>query len=164
MKRCTTCKKEKPPSDFPKNKRTKSGIHYECKECGRARSRKWTQDNPERNLKRYQDWSKENRERANEISRDYRSRQKVKPEYRYLTLARRYGETPTFYKEMEAQQEGLCLTCGQEAKPLVVDHCHTTGKVRGMLCRRCNSCLGLVGENPEVLENMMSYLKNTKEK
>lgn len=159
MKKCTNCKKDKPLSDFPKNKRAKAGIHYECSECGRTRARKWTRDNPKRNLERYQNWAQENRERANEISRNYRA----KPEYRYLTLARRYGETPEFYQRMEAKQEGLCLTCGEKSDPLVVDHCHTTGKVRGMLCRKCNACLGLVGDDPEVLENMIAYLKSGKE-
>lgn len=41
----------------------------------------------------------------------------------------------------------------------VVDHDHVTGKVRGLLCRQCNSALGFAGDNPERLERLARYLR-----
>jgi Recombination endonuclease VII len=42
-----------------------------------------------------------------------------------------------------------------------VDHCHTTGKIRGLLCGNCNSALGLIKENIPSMENMIAYIKKT---
>lgn len=67
-------------------------------------------------------------------------------------------------------QEGKCAGCGKEFahpkrkemkmgyKP-EVDHCHKSGKVRGLLCRRCNDLLGKVQDNQDVMRNLVEYLK-----
>jgi len=45
----------------------------------------------------------------------------------------------------------------------LVDHCHVTGKYRGLLCNRCNTSLGFVNDDIELLENMVKYLKEYKQ-
>ena len=75
---------------------------------------------------------------------------------------RRYGITT---KEIEAKltsQDYKCQCCSNSLDGLVVDHCHTTGKVRDLLCNNCNKALGLVYENVETLRSMINYLTKHK--
>ena len=57
---------------------------------------------------------------------------------RRWNLASRYGMTPEEYDAMLTKQRGVCALCSQEMKRPVVDHCHQTGRVRGILCHHCN--------------------------
>jgi hypothetical protein len=62
---------------------------------------------------------------------------------------------------MLKRQDGSCAICGIESGPevrLVVDHCHETGHVRGLLCRHCNLILGYARESDRTLESAISYL------
>ncbi len=80
-------------------------------------------------------------------------------------LKRMYGITLTQYNQLFSAQNGCCKTCERPAgdfkKVLVVDHCHTTKLVRGLLCMPCNLTLGYVQDNTKVLENLIGYLNNT---
>jgi len=86
------------------------------------------------------------------------------PEKRRLEAVKsRYGLSPEDYYQLKASANSTCQTCGElegNSKPtkLVVDHCHETGIVRGMICDRCNRALGLVGDNIKTLSNLISYL------
>lgn len=77
-------------------------------------------------------------------------------------LIRNYGITSSEYDEMLEAQNGVCAICGQDeqvkTRGLSVDHCHTTGKVRGLLCSYCNMGLGLFKDDTEVLINAVKYL------
>jgi hypothetical protein len=75
-------------------------------------------------------------------------------------LKRAYGITLAEYTEMLKAQGGACVGCGRQPtakKRLCVDHCHTTGKIRGLLCSNCNTALGLVGENKNTLHRLAAY-------
>lgn len=83
---------------------------------------------------------------------------------RMLTKYRMSSED---YEVMLDAQRGVCAVCGQperavgiggRLKSLAVDHCHETGKVRGLLCSHCNRAIGLLGDNPETLHRAMVYL------
>ena len=79
-------------------------------------------------------------------------------------LIRKYGVTLSDYDAMLAAQEGKCAIClAPEATQFKgvfhVDHCHTTGAVRGLLCRGCNHMLGVVGDDPTKLLRAVAYLK-----
>jgi hypothetical protein len=56
----------------------------------------------------------------------------------------------------------VCEICGQDS-PLVIDHCHVTGKFRGMLCNSCNKGLGLFYDDPEFLKSAIEYLKRNEQ-
>lgn len=72
---------------------------------------------------------------------------------------RKYGLAPGEYARMLAQQGGRCLVCGATpSRALMVDHCHETGQVRGLLCGFCNSMLGMALDCPEVLRRGQIYL------
>jgi len=66
------------------------------------------------------------------------------------------------YERMLVEQDYKCYCCSVEhsnlKKGLFVDHCHTTGRVRGLLCNSCNSALGYAKDNIKVLTNMIKYL------
>jgi hypothetical protein len=74
-----------------------------------------------------------------------------------------YGITLETYNQMHKKQDGKCYICGgtnRDGKRLGVDHNHITGKVRKLLCRRCNIVLGAVGDSVVLLKKAMDYLKN----
>lgn len=79
-------------------------------------------------------------------------------------LVRTYGITSDDYDAMVEAQEHRCAICGQLTDGLVVDHCHTTGEVRGLLCDRCNVGLGCMGDNIERLMRAADYLASPVER
>lgn len=92
---------------------------------------------------------------------------------KYPTRLELYGVTEKQFKEMKKAQANLCAICGKpetkqtkwkRPRNLCVDHNHTTGQVRALLCNSCNWTLGLVGEDPTILENMIRYLEEWKKK
>jgi Autographiviridae endonuclease VII len=63
------------------------------------------------------------------------------------------------YKSMLARQNGACAICKRKSnRALCVDHCHVTGKRRGLLCDKCNMGLGLYDESPEFMQAAIAYL------
>lgn len=76
---------------------------------------------------------------------------------------KRYGLTEETYFTILQTQNFVCKICGvPEANPddnLSVDHCHRTGRVRGLLCKACNSMLGQADDNPTILLKAIQYLK-----
>ncbi len=85
-------------------------------------------------------------------------------------VSRKFGLSADKYNDMVNLQKSLCAICGRpekrilEDKPkrLSVDHCHATGKVRGLLCNQCNSLLGMAEDNPQILANAIAYLEKHK--
>lgn len=84
-------------------------------------------------------------------------------------LQREYKINYAEYTEMLQNQNEKCAICGSEGFKmqahhkikLVVDHCHSTGRVRGMLCHNCNRGLGLFQDSVEFLQSASSYLQKT---
>jgi len=84
-------------------------------------------------------------------------------------LKRSYGITLSQYREMEQSQNFVCAICGnpetsfdskqQKVRSLSVDHCHNTGKVRGLLCSHCNHAIGKFKDDVSLLEKAIKYLK-----
>lgn len=140
---CTKCKSEKPVDQYSVSRQGKRGPVYRssCKSCQASRAREWFAENSER--------ANENRRRWN--------------------LENRYGITVEQYAAMLADQGGVCAICGQ-GEPnehgrtgtrfrLAVDHDHETGRVRGLLCQKCNRAIGLLGDNPQRLRDAADYVE-----
>lgn len=76
-----------------------------------------------------------------------------------------YGLTLEEYDEMLVRQSGRCAICKTKqcftGFRFAVDHDHTTGAIRGLLCRRCNQVLGQLGENPQLFEEAANYLRRS---
>jgi hypothetical protein len=83
------------------------------------------------------------------------------PEYvRDKQLRRDFGISLDEYNQMVAACDGLCHLCGRPPGKysLAVDHCHDTGRIRGLLCTKCNTALGTLGDNEEGLLRALAYL------
>lgn len=146
MKTCKVCGEEKDVSCFYKNSSYSDGLASKCKECHIKQTTENYHRNPsinESNKKRY--FQNIDAER----NRDYK---------------RKYGISLEQYNEMLESQNSCCSICGTSSKEvsknrLFVDHCHRTGKVRGLLCHHCNSMIGLARDDVNVLSRAISYLK-----
>lgn len=81
---------------------------------------------------------------------------------RRYRLAKRYGLTPEQVDEMLLAQGGRCAVCQTDnpgARTWHVDHCHGSGRIRGLLCGNCNRGLGLFADDPSVLRAAINYLE-----
>lgn len=130
MKTCSRCLVEKPLEDFYLVKRTGKPLAA-CKRCTCESSKVWREANPEL------------------------FRQTIRKNW----LRRQYGITVEEYDVLSASQNNCCAICG-ETPPgnLHVDHDHETGDVRGLLCRQCNTGLGLFREDVALLRKATDYL------
>lgn len=79
-------------------------------------------------------------------------------------LKSKYGITIDQYYEIFRKQGRKCKLCGMKThnrkSDFVVDHCHKTGRIRGILCFRCNSKLGMYRDDPKLLRKAADYLEN----
>lgn len=79
-----------------------------------------------------------------------------------MRVLRRFGLTQADYDEILAAQAGHCAVCdattGEGKRRLFVDHDHKTNRVRGLLCHRCNSALGLLDDNPTRIRALADYV------
>ena len=78
---------------------------------------------------------------------------------------RKYGITTEQYEELLAAQDYCCALCGSDdpktSYGFAVDHCHATGRLRGLLCFSCNKALGMLGDTEESLERALRYLRGS---
>lgn len=91
------------------------------------------------------------------------SRARDKRAKRSGRLLSQFGITADEYDALLEQQGGGCAICGRDTgdgqnRRLHVDHCHATGKVRGLLCSECNLALGKFQDDPELLRRAVDYL------
>lgn len=129
MKTCPKCGGTKPLTDFSKNKSRRDGRDVWCKACAKT-------------------------------ARVYN------PKVARAQNIKRYGITLQDYEDLLCMCDAKCMVCGQTAsehkqhtgKFLCVDHDHITGKVRGLLCHRCNLVVGRMEDNPDLLVRAASYL------
>jgi hypothetical protein len=156
---CSMCALSKPTSDFiPRNAR--------CVDCRRIKSRSYAQSDRGKEMKRRY-WQKHgDRLRALKRLQENANADLIRDrKLRYY-----YGISLDYFRELLAQQGGVCAIClqperakrGGRVKSLAVDHDHATGAVRGLLCCSCNTAVGLIRECPDILNNIRSYLARNK--
>ena len=92
-------------------------------------------------------------------SRKFRRREKRMR--RASVIEYTYGLKPEEYEQMVTSQKNLCAICGtkEEGNVLCIDHDHTTGKVRGLLCTNCNIGLGNLKDNVQIFQSAIAYLQ-----
>ena len=112
-------------------------------------------------------WRAANPERAKEIQNKYNRARLLDDEYRRLNRERMvlatYGITQAQLEALIERQHGFCAICGGPPNGpgtrLHIDHCHDTGRIRGMLCAKCNTMIGLADNDPCRLRDAADYLK-----
>lgn len=138
LKWCGRCKKWLPLNHFSVNKVKWDGLQERCNDCRKihySEVGKFTRALPPLEIRRHR---------------------------RRIQVIKSYGITEETFASMLEKQEGKCAICGTTnwGKPSPsIDHNHKTGKVRALLCNRCNRVLGLAEDSPELLSKMSNYLK-----
>ncbi len=143
-----------------------SDTSAERKARSNERRRRWAREHPER-FKAHQRAWKERLYADPERAAIYRAKRRIIQNGKYhLARARKlmkcWGLTVDHYQRILASQNGVCAICHKldpNGRDLAVDHDHDSGKVRGLLCRPCNTGLGLFGDGTAGLERALNYLK-----
>jgi Recombination endonuclease VII len=133
LKYCGCCKMHLPVLYFSKNKAKKDGLQERCKSC-----------------------------RSKHHQTVKHLRKKPTKEQKRKQLIKSYSLSVKEYETLLKNQNNKCAICYSENWGRIspcIDHCHVTGKVRGLLCNTCNMALGLFKDNMEILENAKNYLK-----
>jgi hypothetical protein len=138
-KRCPDCGEIKSVTEFGKDRTRGDGRYPYCKTCRNAR------------------------DKINGAK--YRATEKGKQVNANANLKNKYGITLADYDEMFEAQGGVCAICGKpqqshNGRRLDVDHDHKTGKVRGLLCNKCNTVIGLIYEDHDILLKAATYINN----
>lgn len=152
MKTCIKCCVEQPIESFHKKQSV-------CKSCSSLRRKAYYKIHKKRERELTDKWIANNRHKVRDSH-----------------LAK-YGLNSESYDKMREEQEQRCAICfrhesevprsnylGKVEHALHVDHCHATGKVRGLLCFNCNALLGKARDVVEVLERAAEYLRNAEER
>ena len=151
---CYTCKKTKTLDNFHKDKKEARGVSYRCKDCAKKAAKDWRELNPERS-----------REKVKELF--LLNKEKYYTSHKDRELEKKYSLTREDYERLLHETGGQCRICfrvfgtGAYTKP-VIDHCHETGKTRGLICRQCNIGLGAFRDNTGALLNAIRYLEDHK--
>lgn len=149
MKKCATCKELKTLDRFNNAKRYKDGLYFRCKDCCRKQQNSNYAKNPEKYRLKAKLWRDSNKD-------------KHRSALRRCELKRKYKITPEIYARLLSDQNGVCAICSKAQdsfqKVFAVDHSHSTGRIRGLLCSRCNTSLGLIRENHSVALKMAEYI------
>lgn len=133
-KRCPRCDCVKPVTEFNINRKHKDGLASWCKSC---------------NAENLREWAKKNATHKGRLSHASH-------------LRRAYGIDMDDYDRMLEAQGGVCAICAGQCRiktRLAVDHCHTTNRIRGLLCDDCNNGVGRFKDNPELLRAAAAYLE-----
>ncbi len=161
MKRCTKCGEVRPTSEFYKAAGTRDGRRNDCKPCNLAAQAARNRLDPDANRERARLWRSANPDRVAEKQRAYTAAGRKRISDRKSYLKRKFGLTPEQYDAMLAAQGGVCHLCGRppnESVALHVDHDHSTGQIRGILCFKCNNALGDFDDDPDRLMAAAMYL------
>lgn len=144
-KTCTSCGQVKLSTDFYARKASKDGLQRQCKSCSNERvTRKRSQNR--------------------EYMRSYMKSDAGKIVVRKHLLKKKYGLTLENFDSLLASQNYRCACCsrkepGGRNNQWNVDHCHATGRVRGLLCHSCNVGIGCLGDDLDGLHKALNYLK-----
>lgn len=154
MKRCAFCLEEKSKENFHKKAKALDGLHPYCKVCTATKNKSWYVENKERHAATCASWYSKNKEKANKSGTDWHYRNN-------------YGISYEDFILLAGKQQNKCAICsttlvfsGRGTNRAVMDHCHTTGNIRGVLCSSCNQGIGLLREDIDILKGSILYLEN----
>jgi hypothetical protein len=139
---CGKCKKIKSLDDFYRMRKTYDGRHTVCKVCCKMTTDRWKIEHREQVRAIKRSWEKKNAFRIASRKRE-----------------RRFGLAPGEYSKMLQIQNERCAICNGSMNPVHLDHDPITGKIRGLLCPRCNHGLGKFHDNPTMLSAAISYIE-----
>ena len=157
---------DKSEQEFAIRKDTKRR-RTECKRCRQKEGNEWAKAHRHLNRKASRVYYRKHKKVEIQRCRAYNmaNAEKVLDWH----LRRTFGISAEQYRELEAEQQGLCVCCGKpetaidkrtgRARRLHVDHDHATGEIRGLLCSRCNLAIGCMKDDYTTAEAIAAYLK-----
>ncbi|MFF4469085.1 endonuclease VII domain-containing protein [Streptomyces sp. NPDC001599] len=172
-RRCSRCKDHKPRAAFARNKAMRDGLQAYCRECAAAyhqerqvakgRNVRPRVEVPEGHklcrtcgeIKLHSEWTR-NRTASDGLATLCKSCKAAQG--RAGHLKRQYGITEADRDALIASQGGVCCIC-LAAPAAHVDHCHETGRVRGVLCFSCNAALGQFKDRPDAIRRAAAYVE-----
>ncbi|WP_280898095.1 MULTISPECIES: endonuclease VII domain-containing protein [unclassified Streptomyces] len=170
---CVRCGEIKPHAAFARRRSNLDGLQRHCRDCAsdyhrtrqqalgrKVRPKAEVPQGHKLCLKcgEVKPWSEWHRNATASDGLSTRCKACRAAEGRANHLKRNYGITEAQRDEMVASQMGLCVIC-LEAPAVHVDHCHKTGRVRGVLCFNCNSAIGKLGDDPDAVRRAAAYLE-----
>jgi hypothetical protein len=130
---------------------------YKDPKIAREKRLKWEASHKPEMKEYLADYYKKNRKEALEYYATHRERARDRK------LKRVFGITLGEFRVLSESQNDLCAICNKKEiipnRSLCVDHDHTTGKIRGLLCYKCNVMIGMSNESIQIMENALTYLK-----
>jgi hypothetical protein len=171
-KRCSRCKKVLPLDCFCLDN-TRNGLQRTCKTCNLLAQKAFYEKHKKRVSERRKLERQADPEKFSERKKKYhlenpeqrkRGWKKWYREHgRSWHLMKAFGISEDEYDAILSRQGGVCAICGSDDPKhshgrFVVDHCHKTGSVRGLLCHSCNVGIGCLEDNPETLRKAIAYL------
>jgi hypothetical protein len=176
-KHCRKCGRDLPPAAFARDKNRRDGLQVHCRECvaeyGAAHYRRRREaigktvrekvDVPAGHkrcpqcevVKPHSEWER-NKTSSDGWASYCRACRAERNRVSYFK--RKYGLTEAERDALIASQRGVCCIC-LSAPAAHVDHCHETGRVRGVLCFSCNAALGQFKDQPEVIRRAAAYVE-----
>ncbi|KKN19342.1 hypothetical protein LCGC14_0946770 [marine sediment metagenome] len=154
---CSTCEQELSLGEFQKDLSRKDGLNKQCRKCSAIRAAKYRQSTSGSQVQRK--YYRKNRDKILTYTKAY---QKARPlATRNRALLRRYSLTIEQHQQIYSSQNCCCALCGNPTPydKIHTDHEHETGKVRGLLCCRCNMGLGFWEDSIEGLQRAIEYLR-----
>lgn len=147
---CRVCGIEKPLEDFHYT-RKKPNREKRCKKCNHAYHR-------ERRRHKVKGSPRSNDMGLGDLP--------LVDRRRYYRIRSKYGLSREDFDSLMESQDNKCASCrdqlNKEPYPYVIDHCHNTNKVRGILCSQCNLALGLLYDSEERIQNLLDYLRKSR--
>jgi len=172
VKICSNCKINKSKDDYHKRSKSLDKLDYWCKLCKKKKEQSYNfKPNYEGNKdckKCHANLNKINfyKCKRNPDGLENRCKNCCIERSRNNEIITRYGIDQLEYEQMFKSQKGKCKICntsnpGRGKNKMSIDHCHKTGKIRGLLCNSCNNGLGMFKDDPELLVKAMEYLSET---
>jgi len=165
---CIYCRERKPASEYHSHRyTTRTGresvrLNSACRSCHGEKTKARKVANPERTRAQSRDYKRRN---AAVLARRNAAYRRANPQrIAGYSMKHKHGLTMIEYEALLCQQGGVCKVCRQEAEPvgikrrLHIDHCHETGRIRGLLCHNCNVSLGLMKDDPARIRALADYL------
>lgn len=140
-----------PLDNFKRRKRYSEGYDSRCRSCTNEAASLWRNKNPEKLSEHYKTAYHKNPDKAKKKARLGRFKSKY---WKDLTLK----QIDIEWNRLYISQGGRCSICNKE-KPLNVEHCHITGKVRSLACNDCNTALARIHENISIAKALIAYIE-----
>lgn len=177
-KPCTRCGETKPRDEFYKSRSAKDGLGSRCRACQAAYVKEWRAANRERDRETRKAYYQRDPQKVSELGRKYRDKKRGGPPRATPTeeeqllrkedgrLRRAYGISTAERDQIYEDQQHRCACCRKpierRGRHTHVEHCHKTNQVFGLVCRHCNTAVGMCSNSYLKALQVAEYIKKTR--